>query len=661
MRSDPPRPLDRERNTRPSGVTRRAVIAAYILLVLVLVAAFYADLLYFVALSFGSGVPASAPFAVLFLLAAVLSIPVVAGRFGLRRQELLSIYMIVLVGAPLVSFGVLGWMLPHSIYQQYTARALPEWEHTFLQHIPTWFTLTDTDAVEGFFHGRSSVPWALWRTPLAAWSSFLLGLVVASGCLVLLLRRQWISHERLTFPLAQIPLETVVESRRRPGVARLPVSSWFWVGLVLSFGVNFLNSLAARVPVIPSIPLGPVAIVRWQRVGPLAGLGEIDLVLWPWLIAVAYLIPKELSFSCWFFWLVRVALTVLAVAAGATPERPEEWFRNDFPAPYHQSVGAVLALAGWVLWTGRKHIARALSIAFSRQSGRADSDEPVPYRYVLVLLALSTGWLVYFCWLAGARVTVGAAIIALILMFYLVWARLRAETGMGFIPFGLNVNDIMVIPFGSAVFRPREIVMLLSARWSYFPGFGESLEVVTGNMLESMKVADAARVRTRPLIAAMAGGFLIALLVGIFITLTGIYHYGFYGLRCSNPNFWLESQLRWDGVHIFNYLTNPSRFDLYGTLAITAGAVVTVSLAMLRLRFWWWPLHPVGYLAANVWGMHWYYMPFFVGWLAKTLVIRYSGLRLYRQTVPLAIGLVGGDLLNQVVWALTAIVTRGTV
>lgn len=81
---------------------------------------------------------------------------------------------------------------------------------------------------------------------------------------------------------------------------------------------------------------------------------------------------------------------------------------------------------------------------------------------------------------------------------------------------------------------------------------------------------------------------------------------------------------------------------------------------MLRLRFWWWPLHPVGYVAAMCWGLHLYYMPFMVGWLAKTLVIRYGGLRVYQTSVPFAIGLVVGDLLNQAVWAAVTIVTKGS-
>jgi len=641
-------------------VTPRALLTAFVALVLIAAAGFYVDLRYFVAHSFGSGVPSAAPFALLFVLAAATGLRGLGRRLGFTRRELLTVYAIVLVGAPVLSHGVLGWMVPHSAYQQYTARALPDWERTFLHLVPPFFTPTDPIAVEDFFQGRAGVPWRLWWVPLAAWSSFLLGLVVASVCLASLLQRQWITNERLSFPLAQIPLQSVSQGAGNGSRARLPLSWVFWVGIGLSFGINFVNSLSGRFPAIPAIPLGPVAIMQWQKVGPLAGLGEIDLVLWPWLIAVAYLIPKDLSFSCWFFWIVRVALTVAAIAAGAFPQRPEEWFSSTFPAPNYQGTGAVLALTAWTLWIGRRHLGHALRIAFSRKSGRADAEEPIPYRWALFGFVGATVWLVYFCWLSGSRVFVGAALIGLILTFYVMWARLRAETGMGFIPFPLNVNDVMVVPFGSGVFRPQEIVMILSARWSYFPGFGQSLEVVPSNALESMKIADSAGIGQRRLLYAMAAGFLVSLAVGLYIIMTGMYWYGFYGLRASTPNFWLESQARLDGSRIFNHLTNPSSFNLNGTIAMASGGAAAIALGLMRLRFWWWPFHPIGYLAANVWGMHWNYMPFFLGWLAKTLVIRYGGLRLYRQTVPLAIGLIGGDLLDQVLWAMVALATRGT-
>jgi hypothetical protein len=643
-----------QKNPKPStGVTFRAALTALVLILLVSVAGFYVSVLYFTASSFGTGVPAAAPFAALFFVTAVAGLPVVRRRIGFTRRELLVVYSVVLMGAPIVSQSILGWMLPHSIVLHYLSRAIPDWETSFLHMLPTWFSPTDPAAVESFFVGRAAVPWSLWWQPLLAWCSFLVGLYTASLCLVVLLRGQWISSERLSFPLAQIPLETVRRADGAPadGPGRLPLSWMFWAGIAISFAIGFYNSLAEWIPALPAVPIGPVTLMQWQKVGPLAGLGDFDVVLWPWLIGLAYLIPKELSFSCWFFWWFRVGLTILAIAGGAFPQKPEEWYGNSFPAPYWQGVGALLALAGWTAWTARAHLARAVRIAFSRASGRADAHEPISYLWALLGFIASFSYLVYFCWLAGSRVVVGAALIGLILVFYLMWARLRAETGMGFLSFPLKVDNVMFEPLGSRLYRPRDVIAVMATRWSYFPGYGQSPEIFPGNALESMKIADASGIRSRPLLAVMTAGFLLALAFGVYVMMTGIYHYGFHGLRCtSTTDWWIDQQLRADGTRIYNELQTPGGFELYTVLALGAGAAMTVFLGTMRLRFWWWPFHPVGYLASNTWGMKWNWMPFLVGWLAKTIVIRYGGLRLYRRSVPLAIGLIGGDLLNQVLW-----------
>ena len=645
---------------RTGGVTWRAVLIAFGLLVVLAPVAFYVEIAWGKA-DFFVGIPAMAPVVVLFLLAGAMSLPLL-GRVGLSRRELLVIYSILLVAGPVISHSILAWMLVKSIAYYYMARANVIWQTTFLDQVPTWMAPVDRVAAEGFFQGNAAVPWALWWVPLAAWSAFMVCLFVASLCVIIILQRQWISSERLSFPLAQIPLELVRDRESGKGVrsARLPITAMFWIGLFISFAVSFINGLSQRVPSVPAIPLGPVALMQWVRVGPLAGLGQIDLVLWPWMIAIAYLIPKELSFSAWFFWLVQVGLTVAAIAAGATPQRPEEWFDSSFPAPRYQGGGAVLALGIWALWIARPHIVRALRLAISGRSGQTDAEEPLSYRLALIGLLISFAGIVYFGWVAGCRLIVSVILMGLIVGYYVMWARLRAETGLGFLPFPLEIQEAIVVPFGSAIFRRRELIAMISTRWAFFPGFGYSYEVVAGNALETFKIADAARINRRRLTAAITVGFLIALVVGVFVILTGIYHFGFFGTKVGTSG-WLGSQSINDGNRIVGPLTDPTKADVNGIIAILAGGAVAIFLGTMRLRFWWWPFHPVGYMAAMCWGLHWYYMPFFIGWACKSLVIRYGGLRLYRTTVPLAIGLIVGDLLNSGTWALVALFTGGRV
>ncbi len=119
------------------------------------------------------------------------------------------------------------------------------------------------------------------------------------------------------------------------------------------------------------------------------------------------------------------------------------------------------------------------------------------------------------------------------------------------------------------------------------------------------------------------------------------------------------AQPRFDGERIVQMLTNPEPPDYFALAGVAAGALIAVGLGALRLRFSWWPFHPMGYLASNVWGMQYFYMPFLVGWAGKVLVLRYGGLRLYRRAVPLATGLIVGDMLNRGVWVVVALATGG--
>jgi hypothetical protein len=651
----PERRREREDDRAGGEVTAPVIIIAILLLILMGIVGFWVDIYHQAADRFGAGVPASGPFVLLFLLAAGATLLPARSRLRLTRRQMFAIYMIVLVGAPLVSYKVIESMLVHATIQRYlgmTTNLL--WQDTWLDLIPSVLAPADWGAVEGFYHGSGAVPWTVWWAPLGVWCSFTVALAVCSICLMLLLQRQWISHERLTFPLAQIPLEMVVgsgaEGRRRGG--RLTTASLFWLGLAVSFLLTALDTLSVYAPAVPALPMHPIRLMEWQRIGPLAGLDEINLVFVPWLVAIAYLIPKDLSFSCWFFWFVRLGMHVIAIAAGAAPQRPAFHWVSEFPAPLFQGTGAVLAISGLAIWSARRHLARAVRIALSRDSGRADSDEPVPYRWALLGLLLSFGWLVYLCWLGGSRLAVAVVLITFLLVYYMTWVRLRAETGLGFFPYPLFLHQSIVVPLGNAIFTAREMIVIDAVHWSYHGG-GNSFEIVPGNALESVKIGNVAGLRMRPVIVGMAIGFVLLVALGTYITLTAMYRYGFLN---TGPRE-IEHELKVYSWDVQEYFTDPAGCDVPGTIAMGAGALVTVVLGAMRLRFWWWPFHPIGYLAAHTWVMYMYWSPFMIGWIAKTLVVRYGGLRLYRATVPLAIGFIAGDLTNEVLWGVVTLVT----
>jgi len=642
-------------------VSLRAVVLALILLVVVAYASFYASLVYGSstgASEFAGGVPPMAPLVLLLLLTALNPLLSRLGCRGSSRRELLTIYAIVSVGGAVVSHGILVWMLGHDLAPRYVARVTPEWQTAFLAYLPDWFSTTDVDAAEGFFLGAERVPWDAWLLPTAAWSSFLAALFLATLSLMVLFEQQWVVNERLSFPIAQVPLQTVREEMVGGlVVGRLPARSFFWLGVAIPVALALTNVLSSFFPAIPAVHYS----VRDERVlwqapvtGVFAGLGDFTSVFDPWMVAIAYLLPKEVSFSCWFFRFVRVGLTMLAISLGTNPAEAGS-YGSGFPAPYHQGGGAVIALIALVIWTGRRHLARAFRSAFDPHRADDRLDEAALYRWVLIVFILSFVYMTYLCWMAGARPLLGLAIVSTLLILYVGWARVRAETGLSFLAFPLGAEDMITVPSGSTFLRPREVVALIGLRWAYFPGGSSSSEVLTGSSLDALKIADAAELPRRPLVLAIAAGFMLSLVAGTYLVLSGAYHYGIDNMHVSAFG-WLHSQYRFVGGRMYDMIVNPAGPDANGIIAMGAGGVVTVILGMLRLRFWWWPFHPLGYLAANCWGMHWFWLPFFIGWVWKTLTLRYGGLRLYRQTMPFAIGMIMGDMIGRGLWQAAAVV-----
>jgi hypothetical protein len=211
---------------------------------------------------------------------------------------------------------------------------------------------------------------------------------------------------------------------------------------------------------------------------------------------------------------------------------------------------------------------------------------------------------------------------------------------------------------GTKALRPREIVTLMSMRWATFPVPSMVFPAPVLAALHSFKIADASGINPRRLTYAIAGGFLVALAAGFFFFMSGTYHHGYFGTYTGAAPWWPSLQSRMDGGIITETIMNPQGPDVGAIGHMAGGAGFCTLLGLMRLRFWWWPLHPVGFAVAMGWGIPWQFFEFFGAWLAKTLVVRYGGLRLFRQTVPVAIGLIVGDLLNSVVWVVVMALVR---
>jgi hypothetical protein len=89
---------------------------------------------------------------------------------------------------------------------------------------------------------------------------------------------------------------------------------------------------------------------------------------------------------------------------------------------------------------------------------------------------------------------------------------------------------------------------------------------------------------------------------------------------------------------------------------VGVGFAVSMALGWMRLRFISFPFHPLAYALAPCWGVAQLWMPLFIGSTAKFLILRFGGLRLYRQALPFVFGIILGELTIGSIWTIIGIV-----
>lgn len=170
------------------------------------------------------------------------------------------------------------------------------------------------------------------------------------------------------------------------------------------------------------------------------------------------------------------------------------------------------------------------------------------------------------------------------------------------------------------------------------------------NQLESLKIGEQSGMNPAKLVLAM----ILAIGVGTVATFVAYYQLGYehglsgrgyldyLGWECFNP---LQSWLQFPSV------TNWTSVGF-----MSGGFGLVLFLMAMRRAFFWWPLHPAGYvLLGGTWGgMIYFWFPLFVSWLIKALILRYGGIGSYRKAAPLFLGLVLGD---KVLWGAWSIVS----
>ena len=370
----------------------------------------------------------SSPGAILFFACVLfvnIIVAVVGRRFALSKADLILVYCMLLMAVTVPTWGLMFFLIGTIVYPFYYATPENQFETLFYDFIPEWMVPQDPQAIKGYYEGLprgATIPWETWVEPMAYW----LGLIIAMGfmliCLSGILHRQWSTHERLAYPMMQLP-QNMLDTGDGPMSTVSPFfkSKTMWVGFLVPFLFMSMRALNFYFPFLPLPDLG--GSIELFRGTVTLGMSVVFAY-----IGFFYLASLDLSFSIWFFYIFcRVQEGVFNVLGIASTERMSAY--ESYPvAPdlTHQSTGAVLVFILFGMWSARAHLRDVIVTAWCPTKGIDDSEELLRYRTLVTGFLVSFAAIGFWLWRSGVPLAFVPILLIVSVIFFALVARVVA-------------------------------------------------------------------------------------------------------------------------------------------------------------------------------------------------------------------------------------------
>ena len=586
-----------------------------------------------------NAIPIIAVFLLAVLVGVVMPLLKMLGRyFAYTRAELITVYVMMLVGSVVVTTGFTGSLLSVVTGAQYYATPENNWSDLFLPSINEWLVPTSAQAIRLFYEGLPrgmSVPWWAWARPLTAWMSFILVFYWVIFCIAVLLRGQWVDNERLVFPLTRLPLALLEDADDQESrVNWLLKNRLMWLAFAIPLVMHSWNSLGNYHDAFTRIPLnGSVTMMQ--------GLVGIPFRLNLPILGLAYLMPVSVAFSIWFFFLFGRLQMLIFTRLGVQIGTGDIWNSGGQPSwLLHQEAGGMVALVVFVLWTARGHLKKLWRQALRREPG--DGREALSPAVAFLGLAAGSAFLLFWLTRTGLSFYVAFLLLFGALGVFIALSRIVCEAGIPGCQTPMVPQAFITRGFGPEVLGLKNMTGLgFSTVW-----IGETAANMMNAVVHSLKLTSTETQVDRRLKWAILLAIVVGLAGSIWFTMRLAYTYG--GI---NLNSWYFVGLpQWPFNYMASVFNAPEPFA--PRLFYTAvGGLFMGALLLLRHHFVWWPLHPIGFPIANTYTIVSYgWFSIFLAWLLKTTILRYGGVPVYRLLLPFFLGLVLGEFTTACLW-----------
>lgn len=614
-------------------------------------------------------------FGMLFVLMAAVN-PLLGwlrANWRLRSSEIALALAMTLVACNIADAGLLRHFPSMLVMPLQLNRTMAGWRKTeVLSYVSPGLLVKppggDTVTVGGFISGLrtpgasigiSDVPWGSWQPALAFWLPIVVLMAGATISLSLIAHRQWSDRERLRYPIADFA-NTLLQQDPARAMGPIFHNKLFWLGLIVLLLARSYNCADAWFDFGVKIPFEFELKAVSDKFPKMAAMEEAKYVIKPLLIPTAvgftFFLASDIGLSIGIASLVTlgahlILLKVGVDVGGGAVGGVKQWV----------NLGSFVGYAVVLLYIGRRYYWQTFkqTVAFRRQ---ADSDRGAAWAGRLFIL--SCAGMVWMLTVVGAGWPVAVISVCTMMILFLVLGRINAEAGVFFYKPAWDVWIAVGGLFSLPVLGPKGtiVVVMFSVALTADP-----FESLIPYVINGLKISDATGIKPSRAAVAQAGAYVLALALAIPAVLWASYNFGTGG--SGTPAEWAavpfnQAERAVTQLNVTGQLQQVNSYSPWQRLmhinpgsrflwSVGVGVGLVILIGSLRLRWPWWPLHPIVLLGFGAWTMGKFGASFLLGWLIKTLVTRLGGPRAYQQGRNLMMGVIAGDLLGGLVHMVT--------
>ena len=544
---------------------------------------------------------------------------------ALRPGELIVIFIMGFAGN---SAGGSAWMVACMSAPYYFATSENQWALYFHEYLPNWLVPQNVESATAWLYQGlpegESFPWEVWAIPLFWWFTLIVASVVASACLVSMVRRQWVEQERLAFPLCQVP---VIMSKGSGDDRLLPAfmrSKVFWIGLSIPLFVILWNMVHYFMPQFPRIPIGHTRYMRLARYVP-----RLRMKISFFLIGLGYLANLDVLFSIWFFHFLALAQIGLYNRFGVQVG-PASYWSNSWWLVRFQGTGGYLVLSFWALWMARGHIKNIFRRAWRGGHYEGEDDDLMSPRTAVIGFVASCLFALFWFRAAGITWALLLLYLSIAFLFSIGVAKFVAESGLVYLGWPFSARQFSIFLLGTASCTPGALTAMSVCAARGIFGIVRFAHMA--------KLGEGLRCSKRKLTVVMMGSVLLGAITALTLALYLGYTYGAY-----NTGHW--TYVRGNVYHysrLVKFIKADEGPDWAKNCLVVVGGAFTALITAMRYRFPWFHLHPLGFTIATMWPVRTSAVSILIVWFAKLVLLKLGGIQLARKALPFFMGMLVG-------------------